>query len=263
MVAMARRASPTVRAKLPTRAAAAGIRILVAAALAAFGATPAAGDGEDAGTCSHKSVCSSYLPNPSVSAKVPDINTMHVTRTATFHPFWLALPTADAVPGYLCNSGRATRLMNPSASVLVHELLGGEDGCARTDPRTGLPPLVVDVGAHIGWFTHLAASYGCRVVAIEPQPHAHPFINATLVLNGWQGRVRAVHAAVSDECGAVKMVNRHGWGNWDLTEMAALDDPAPGDPVPVVRVDDLVDEVGPRRARCRARCAAPSSAGFR
>lgn len=82
------------------------------------------------------------------------------------------------------------------------------------------------------------------MVAIEPQPHAHPFINATLVLNGWQARVRVVHAAVSDDAGTrVKMVNRHGWGNWDVTEMAGMDDPAEGDEVPAVQVDDLVDEV--------------------
>ena len=49
--------------------------------------------------------------------------------------------------------------MNPSASVLVHELLGGEAGCSRKHPETGLPPLVVDVGAHVGWYTFQPTSF--------------------------------------------------------------------------------------------------------
>ena len=98
----------------------------------------------------------------------------------------------------------------------------------------------------------LAASYGCRVILFEPQPHAHPFINATITLNGWQGRVRTVWGAVSEgESGGrpparMKMVNRHGWDNWDVTELVPLSDPDDGDEVPVWRIDDFVDEV-----RCR------------
>jgi len=97
----------------------------------------------------------------------------------------------------------------------------------------------------------LAASYGCRVIAFEPQPHAHPFLNATITLNGWQGRVRTVWGAVSSgkdggkPTAQMKMVNRHGWDNWDVTELVPIDDPDDGDPVPVWRVDDFVDEVSP------------------
>lgn len=161
------------------------------------------------------------------------------------HPFWMALPTEQSTPGYLSNSARDTQVMNPSGSVIVHELLGREAVCNRRHPISGLAPLVVDVGAHVGWFSMLAASYGCRVILFEPQPHAHPFLNATITLNGWQGRVRTVWGAVSDgEAGArMKMVNRHGWDNWDVTELVPLSDPDDGDEVPVWRVDDFVDEV--------------------
>jgi FkbM family methyltransferase len=174
-------------------------------------------------------------------------------RTSTVHPFWMALPTEASTPGYLSNSARDTRIMNPSGSVLVHEILGKTGVCSQRHPSTGLPPLVVDVGAHVGWFSMLAASYGCRVIAFEPQPHAHPFLNATITLNGWQGRVRTVWGAVSSgEAGGkpvakMKMVNRHGWDNWDVTELVPLNDPDDGDEVPVWRVDDFVDEVSPHR----------------
>ena len=40
----------------------------------------------------------------------------------------------------------------------------------------------------------------------------------------------------------MKMVNRHGWDNWDVTELVPLTDPDDGDEVPVWRVDDVVDE---------------------
>lgn len=122
----------------------------------------------------------------------------------------------------------------------------GRDGaCSRRDPATGRRPLVVDVGAHVGWFSALAASYGCRVLSFEPQPHAHPFLNATITLNGWTERWRSVWGAVSSgEAGGarMKMVNRHGWDNWDVTELVPLEDPDDGDEVPVWRLDDLVRE---------------------
>ena len=41
------------------------------------------------------------LPFPSTSAKVRPIDSMHVMRSATVHPFWMALPTELATPG-LC-----------------------------------------------------------------------------------------------------------------------------------------------------------------
>ena len=122
----------------------------------------------------------------------------------------------------------------------------GLDGaCNRRDPSSGLRPLVVDVGAHVGWFSALAASYGCRVLSFEPQPHAHPFINATITLNGWEDRWRSVWGAVSSgEAGGprMKMVNRHGWDNWDVAELVPLEDPDDGDEVPVWRLDDWVRE---------------------
>eukprot|EP00960_Hanusia_phi_P045186 757080-Hanusia_phi.AAC.5 len=169
---------------------------------------------------------------------VREIESMLVVRTSTPNPFWFALPTSEAKPGYLSNSARDSRIMNPSGSVIVHELLDTQ--CRIL--KDGRPPLVVDVGAHVGWFTLLAASYGCRVLAIEPQPHAHVFLNASLLLNGWKERIDVVHAAVGDEKGNVKMVNRHGWDNWDVTEMTDVDDEAPGDVVRQVRLDDLIQE---------------------
>lgn len=91
-------------------------RALALWALAAvrLGAEPTCKDGSSA----------FYLPKPMTSAHVRPIDSMHVVRTATIHPFWMALPTEQATPGYLSNSARDTRIMNPSGSVLVHQILG-------------------------------------------------------------------------------------------------------------------------------------------
>ena len=152
----------------------------------------------------------------------------------------------EAEPGYLSNSARATSIMNPSGSILVDALLGGDHGCSRLDKR-GRPPLVIDVGAHIGWFSLLAASYGCRVVAFEPQPHAHAFLNASIAVNGFQDRIKLVRAAVTDNSpppdgsvGTVRMVNPSGWSNWDITEVAKDSDGREGIEVAAVRVDNVV-----------------------
>ncbi|MFJ4648213.1 FkbM family methyltransferase [Streptomyces bobili] len=68
--------------------------------------------------------------------------------------------------------------------------------------RSRLSPgdLVVDAGAHMGYFTTLASrlvgSSG-RVVAIEPSPAFHQALTADITANGC-GNVRTINAAVSD-----------------------------------------------------------------
>ena len=208
------------------------------------------GDGERCQQPHTATLDNDYLPRPTAGFAdiISPILTMNVVLTSTPNPFWMAIPSAESKPGYfpssprnqcdnclilrrrryLSDSGRDTRVINPAGSLIVHEILSGPDGCSRVDP-SGRPPLVVDVGAHIGWFTLLAASYGCRVLAFEPQPHAHPFLNASVVLNGFQRRVRALRAAVSDDTRQrMKLVNRGGWGNWDISELAPEEDPAEG-----------------------------------
>jgi FkbM family methyltransferase len=71
--------------------------------------------------------------------------------------------------------------------------------------RSCLAPgdLVVDAGAHTGYFTVLASRLvgpAGRVVAIEPSPDFHQALMANITANGC-GNVRTVNAAVSDTPG--------------------------------------------------------------
>ncbi|MGI5438671.1 FkbM family methyltransferase [Streptomyces shenzhenensis] len=63
--------------------------------------------------------------------------------------------------------------------------------------------LVVDVGAHTGYFTVLASRLvgpAGRVVAVEPSPVFHQALAANITANGC-GNVRTINAAVSDAPG--------------------------------------------------------------
>lgn len=57
--------------------------------------------------------------------------------------------------------------------------------------------LVLDVGAHLGYFSLLAARRGARVIALEPNPHSLPFLRANLRANGVEDRVTVVAKALA------------------------------------------------------------------
>lgn len=74
--------------------------------------------------------------------------------------------------------------------------------------RSRLAPgdLVVDAGAHTGYFTVLASRLvgpSGRVVAIEPSPAFHQALTANIAANGCSHNVRTVNAGVSDAPGRV------------------------------------------------------------
>ncbi len=68
------------------------------------------------------------------------------------------------------------------------------------------PPLkgtfVLDLGAHIGAFTLLAATTSeCRVLAIEPEPISGRLLQINTLLNGLETKVDILHAAVGPSTG--------------------------------------------------------------
>lgn len=67
--------------------------------------------------------------------------------------------------------------------------------------------VVLDVGAHTGFFTLLAcaANPAARVIAFEPVPRIFARLNVQIALNGWTDRCQTRCAAVSDRSGAVTM----------------------------------------------------------
>jgi len=72
-------------------------------------------------------------------------------------------------------------LGNPYSVLL--EQLGSGDVC-------------LDIGAHIGAFTILAASHGARVYAFEPVPENYALLVENIALNYFQDRIMAINSAV-------------------------------------------------------------------
>jgi FkbM family methyltransferase len=62
----------------------------------------------------------------------------------------------------------------------------------------------LDAGANLGYFSILAAAWageGGRVYAFEPEPENFALLTANLALNGYEERVHACRAALSDHAG--------------------------------------------------------------
>jgi FkbM family methyltransferase len=81
----------------------------------------------------------------------------------------------------------------------VHQLLGElfRAGCSAT------PQMFVDVGSNAGFYSLLAAAYGCQVLLFDPQPSCIKLVQSNLCLNqGLQaikdGLVTMINQPVSD-----------------------------------------------------------------
>ncbi len=67
---------------------------------------------------------------------------------------------------------------------------------------------VVDIGAHVGWYTLLAARRvgpGGRVFAFEPDPVNYKFLVSNVVANGFRN-VDTIPKAVADRCGDMRLI---------------------------------------------------------
>ena len=73
-----------------------------------------------------------------------------------------------------------------------------KDRCIYPD---GSRSLFVDVGANFGWFSILAASMGCRVLAFEPVPHFRAFFEYNVHLNGLEKLIEIRSNIVSNVSG--------------------------------------------------------------
>ena len=58
------------------------------------------------------------------------------------------------------------------------------------------PPLVLDVGANLGYFSLLAAAHGCRVRAYEPSTSMAEHVRNSAELNGFSSLITVVNAGV-------------------------------------------------------------------
>ncbi|GIL88483.1 hypothetical protein Vretimale_15326 [Volvox reticuliferus] len=60
------------------------------------------------------------------------------------------------------------------------------------------PQLVLDVGTNIGYYSLLAAVFGCRVMAFDGNLEALAYMKISLAMNGFSDRVKIVEALVSN-----------------------------------------------------------------
>jgi len=101
-----------------------------------------------------------------------------------------------------------------------------------------------DIGAHFGIFSLAAAHFGGRAIAVDPSPTSTRMIARQVALNQCSDKVRILQAAVSNQDGAIDMVNAgvlsegyfqviRGRSKSDLTRTAAM------------TIDHMTREFGP------------------
>ena len=106
--------------------------------------------------------------------------------------------------------------------------------------------VLVDVGAHLGFFTLAALHYGgptCRVIAVEPSRRARRILNANLRLAGATDRVRLVPLGLGSTRASVTVLTTGAGG---LHQLIRPDGPRPDTTdVPMLPLDELVAAGGP------------------
>jgi FkbM family methyltransferase len=118
---------------------------------------------------------------------------------------------------------------------------GREDATARAfTAAVGPGSVVLDIGAHLGWFSVTAAKRGAQVVAFEPNPRTLPYLHRNLSDNGVAGRVRVVERAVGAQPGTATFYVAHSGEESSLHAHAAEDEPVT---VQVAAVDDEAAEL--------------------
>ncbi|PRW60388.1 A disintegrin and metallo ase with thrombospondin motifs 12 [Chlorella sorokiniana] len=139
----------------------------------------------------------------------------------------------------------ANRIFEPMYTYAWHTLLSA--GCRGPG---GERRLVVDVGANFGYYSLLAASMGCRVVAWEPVPFFAAYFKYGLLRNNLTNLVELRERIVSNSTGGeltIVVPNRGIWGTAGIDGSnidGAIENEGEYDKVvrPVERVDEVVKE---------------------
>ena len=105
----------------------------------------------------------------------------------------------------------------------------------------------VDAGANIGMHT-LAAARAMqgtgRIVAFEPHPVTHDLLRKSIWMNGFSDLVETRQAAVSDRAGAEHLYLGSTSGHHSLYPLELKLTVPPPLEVPLLRIDDILDESG-------------------
>lgn len=79
-----------------------------------------------------------------------------------------------------------------SETIITHNIWEPRETILALDalqPDGGIPPVFVDFGAQVGWFTLLAASSGAMVLGVEADETNRDLLAASVALNGWEDGV--------------------------------------------------------------------------
>jgi FkbM family methyltransferase len=96
---------------------------------------------------------------------------------------------------------------------------------------------VLDLGSHVGSFALSAAASGFEVAAVEASTANVELLRAAVQANGFEQRLRVVHAAVSDRPGSLSFHELGPYGH-------VLQDGQGGTTVEALTVDDLLGRLG-------------------
>uniref|UniRef100_A0A7S0RP63 Methyltransferase FkbM domain-containing protein n=1 Tax=Chlamydomonas leiostraca TaxID=1034604 RepID=A0A7S0RP63_9CHLO len=160
---------------------------------------------------------------------------------APYFDFAYTDPAKDFdVSGWMENSGA----VEASISKIFYQIF--KEKC-KADPRK--PGLFVDVGSNFGWFAVMGAAMGCRVLAFEPVPTFHAFLEFSVHLNGLAQAVDMRSNVVSAQSGAVLEMVVPTKGIWGTASIGGynIDQAVKGSAnekiqVPSQTLDELVDD---------------------
>ena len=132
---------------------------------------------------------------------------MLIKTTTTRIPYSVVMPK-DVNGAYcacdICRAIGERGVFSPSETIIFDKILSF--GC-----RAG-QGVVIDIGANIGFFSLMAAKYGCRVHSFEPNLLPRSFLQASAIYNQLDDLVTIHPAAVGASKGAGRMQSNHAWG---------------------------------------------------
>jgi len=167
---------------------------------------------------------------------------MRVRLSSTNPGFFLAYtdPKKDFdVSGWMDGAG----VVEAGITKIFYKIF--KQGCIQPN---GKRALFADVGANFGWFSVFAAAMGCRVIAFEPVPHFHAFLEYSVHINGFAHLVDMRSNVVSHEAGKdMEMVvpSRGIWGTAGIGGLnidRAVESSHESIMIPSVRLEEVVKQ---------------------
>ena len=150
--------------------------------------------------------------------------------------YFIALPLTEAGESYYPGQAVLDAIWATGSWSLRESSIAGAIFSSWCKDGEGGSNLMVDGGAHIGFFSHMALFYGCDVLAIEPFHESRNFIQFTAKLNGYEDRLTLANAVVSNMYR--ESVGFDGW----MVERDDVKSETEMNPASI-RIDDLVAEI--------------------